>query len=113
MVYDYPRTLDRAERLQLLKAGDFAAYERALDEYQRRKEDAAEEIIAATKAARACKIWVDDTRTWFYMHPSLYQPGCLQLTHWDNKGPIGHKAIHEALDLAMCLPQQVYHVDYL
>ena len=93
--YDLTATIDRLNAL--IDEGDFDGYRRMFDEYDAQLD----EIGAAiwTTATRTGCVRIDHNGITYYLHRST-SGHTLQLTHWDERGPVGHCDLNDADDLA-------------
>ena len=95
VTYDLTATIDRLN--DLIDAGDFDAYDRVFDEYDAKLDEIGASIWHTAKLDGCVRI--DHHGLTYYLHRSSRHDG-MQLTAWDERGPMSHCDLHDADDLA-------------
>ena len=57
-----------------------------------------DDVLRLAKERGCVGVW-GGSRTWYYVHPST-RNGAMQVTHWDDKGPIGHVDVTDGHELS-------------
>lgn len=97
---------EEAEQLdRLIESDQFGTdeYDAACDAYDERTEQISAEIVQTATEAGAVRIDQDGTTS--YLHRSTRHDG-LQLTLWDDLGPVGHYDVTDGGDLAQYIDYQ-------
>ena len=92
-------------RMRLLKNSDIYGYFNMLDLSNGESERIANSLMYAAYAHGCVKIERDmDMREWRYLHRSPKYGGDLQLTTWDEYGPVSDSRVSSAKDISciMC-----------
>lgn len=94
---------DRHERMEVLRGGDRETYMRLLEAFILDSEAIA--LAAMCRAARhGCVLLrFEGTPHWFYLHRSAKYEGCLQLTTWDDEGPVGDVRVTKPSDFSFVM----------
>lgn len=88
---------DRHERMQLVLDGDFDAYFEEIDRLCEEQVSVAKKIMRMA-LDNGCVELRNGSPAWYYLHPSV-RGYLLQMTVWDEFGPVRHYNVDEPEDM--------------
>lgn len=92
---------DRNERMGVLRGGDVKRYLGMLESEKQEGEEVALAVMCRAVRSGCVLMRFDGSPlVWYYVHKSAKYHGCLQLTTWDEEGPVGDMRVTEPSDFA-------------
>lgn len=97
--FDLTATIDRLN--SLIDAGDFDAYHNMFDEYDEQLDEIGAFVWSV--ANRTGCVRIDHNGITYYLHRTPQYDEGLQLTQWDERGPVCDLNVKDADDIAVDL----------
>ena len=107
VLMDY-ECMDKRERMELLRKKDFDGYFNLLSLAKRESDGVARCIMYAARL-HGCVIVgvVGNCDRWWFLHKSTKYGSDLQLTTWDNYGPVGDVRVSRESDISTILHDRI------